>query len=74
MWEGIGMVHLHWNWNNYNDDSNTRQKERVERVSTLQPAGGSLPLAPIQNWFARAGWRQWRTAGAFWAELVWAAG
>ena len=49
MWERSGMVHLHWNCNNYNDDSNTRQEERVERVSTKHPAARGWELAISTN-------------------------
>ena len=67
MWERSGMVHLHWNCNNYNGDSNTRQ-ERESRESTKHPAarGWELAISTNPELVCRHGWRQWRTtAGPF---------
>ena len=47
MWERSDMVHLHWNCNNYNDDSNTRQ-ERESRESK-HPAARGWELAISTN-------------------------
>ena len=69
MWEGIGMVHLHWNCNNYNDDSNTRQERESKHPAAR---GWELAISTNPELVCRHGWRQWRTAAgdhsaAFWA-------
>ena len=62
MWERSGMVHLHWNCNNYNGDSNTRQ-ERESRESKHPAARGwELAISTNPELVCRHGWRQWRTA------------